>query len=198
MNNNHSKLSPRLRHQLSKITEGLEAGDLERLVSPKISVDEYKSKMGSDEEIVVVSFSVAGKEPALDIVNFVEKSYEWVADADVSSGEVFDGSYIVFVELERDGEVAEHIIEMFEDLANLTEFKLKDWEIEYHKPHKVLSMDLDVLKSGIPSSPDEYRNLVRNKQTDIDKLKAAAGVKVDTKAPKNEFTEGIKILAGIL
>jgi hypothetical protein len=59
-------------------------------------------------------------------------------------------------------------------------------------------MDLDVLKSGIPSSPDEYRNLVRNKQTDIDKLKAAAGVKVDTKAPKNEFTEGIKILAGIL
>jgi hypothetical protein len=162
-----------------------------------MSVDEYKSKMGNDDEIVVVSFNVAGKEPALDIVNFVEKSYEWVADADVSSGEVFDGSYIVFVEMERDGEVAEHIIELVEDLQNLTEFKPKDWEVEYYKPNRTLSMDLDSLKSGIPSTPDEYRNMVKSKQNDLDKLKAAAGVNVDTKAPKNEFTESLRTLAGI-
>lgn len=153
--------------------------------------------MGSDEEIVVVSFHVAGKEPALDIVNFVEKSYEWVVDADVSSGEVFDGSYVIFVELEREPDLAEHIIEMFEDFQNLTEFKLEDWSIEYYKPRKTLSMDLESLKSGIPSTPEEYRSLVKSKQDDLDKLKAAAGVNVDTKAPKNEFTEGIRILAGI-
>lgn len=192
-----NRLSPQLQRQLSNLTEGLESGDLERLVTPKIKIDEYKSKMGSDEEIVVVSFHVAGKEPALDIVNFVEKSYDWVADADVSSGEVFDGSYIVFVEIERDNEVAEHIIEMFEDLGNLTEFELDDWEIEYHKPNKKLSMDLESLRSGIPSTPEQYRSQVKSRQTDIDKLKSAAGVNVDTKAPKNEFTEGLRILAGL-
>lgn len=192
-----SKLSPQLQHQLSKLTEGLEAGDLERLVTPKVSIDEYKSKMGSDEEIVVVSFHVASKEPALDIVNFVEKSYDWVADADVSSGEVFDGSYIVFVEMERDEEVPEHIIEMFEDLGNLTEFKIDDWEVEYHKPNKKLSMDVESLRSAIPLSPEQYRSQVKSRQTDIDKLKAAAGVTVDTKAPKNDFTEGLRTLAGI-
>lgn len=97
MNNryNNHQLYPQLEHQLYNLYEGLEAGDLERVVAPKVSIDEYKSKMGSDEEIVVVSFYVSNKEPALDIVNFIEKSYEWVADADVSSGEVFDGSYIV-------------------------------------------------------------------------------------------------------
>ena len=99
--NNHLFSNPFSNLLRSELKEGLEKGDLERLVSPKISIDEYKSKMGSDEEIVVVSFTLQGKEPALDLVNFVEKSYEWVADADVSSGEVFDGSYIVFVEIER-------------------------------------------------------------------------------------------------
>lgn len=153
--------------------------------------------MGSDEEIVVVSFQVDGKEPALDIVNFVEKSYDWVADADVSSGEVFDGNYIVFVELERDGEVAEHIIELFTDLENLTEHKLEDWSIEYYKPQKTLSMDLESLRAGIPSSPEDYRNKIKSKQDDIDKLKAAAGVKIDTKAPKNDFTESLRVMAGI-
>ena len=196
-NSNNSQLSHQLQRQLSNLAEGLEAGDLERLVIPKVAVDEYKSKMGSDEEIVVVSFQVDGKEPALDIVNFVEKSYDWVADADVSSGEVFDGNYIVFVELERDGEVAEHIIELFTDLENLTEHKLEDWSIEYYKPQKSLSMNLDSLRTGIPSSPEEYRNKVKVKQDELDKLKAAAGVKIDTKAPKNDFTESLRVMAGI-
>ena len=115
-NNNHPFSNPFSNHLRSKLKEGLEQGDLERLVSPKISIDEYKSKMGSDEEIVVISFTLQGKEPALDLVNFIEKSYEWVADADVSSGEVFDGSYIVFVEIERTPDIAEQIIELLEDL----------------------------------------------------------------------------------
>jgi hypothetical protein len=42
----------------------------------------------------------------------------------------------------------------------------------------------------------------KNEQEDIhvelDKLKAVAGVKVDTKAPKNEYTESLRIAAGIL
>jgi hypothetical protein len=194
--NNH-QLSPRLQYQLSNLLEGLEAGDLERLVTPKVSIDEYKSKMGSDEEIVVVSFHVSGKEPALDIVNFIEKSYEWVADADVSSGEIFDGSYIVFVELERNSEVAKNLIEMFEDLSNLTEHSLEDWSVEYFKPRKNSKLDLESLTSIIPTTPESYRNLVKSQQTDLDKLKTAAGVKVDTKAPKNDFTEGIRTLAGI-
>jgi hypothetical protein len=194
---NHNQLSPRLQYQLSNLSEGLEAGDLERLVTPKVSIDEYKSKMGSDEEIVVVSFQVSSKEPALDIVNFIEKSYEWVADADVSSGEVFDGSYIVFVEIERNSEVPEHLIEMFEDLSNLTEHSLEDWSVEYFKPRKNSKLDLESLTSIIPLTPESYRNLVKSQQTDLDKLKTAAGVKVDTKAPKNDFTEGIRTLAGI-
>ena len=192
--NNHHPFSNLLR---SKLKEGLEKGDLERLVSSKISIDEYKSKMGSDEEIVVVSFTLQGKEPALDLVNFVEKSYEWVADADVSSGEVFDGSYIVFVEIERTPDVAEQIVEMLEDLERLTEHKVSDWEIEYAKTKQTVEPKVDALKAAIPGTPHDYRTIVKRQRNEIDQLKTAAGVKVDTVAPKNDFTESIRIMAGI-
>jgi hypothetical protein len=193
-NSNNHPFSNLLR---SKLKEGLEQGDLERLVSSKISIDEYKSKMGSDEEIVVVSFTIQGKEPAMDLVNFVEKSYDWVADADVSSGEVFDGSYIVFVEIERTPDIAEQIVELLQDLERLTEHKIKDWDIEYAKTKQKIQSDAASLKAAIPGTPHEYRTIVKRQSNEIDQLKTAAGVKVNTVAPKNDFTESIRIMAGI-
>jgi len=153
--------------------------------------------MGSDEESVVVSFVMQGKEPALDLVSFVEKSYEWVADADVSSGEVFDGSYIVFVEIERTPDIAEQIMELLEDLERLTEHKVDAWEINYAKTKQTIEPDVESLKAAVPGTPHEYRTIVKRQSNDIDQLKTAAGVKVDTVAPKNDFTESIRIMAGI-
>jgi hypothetical protein len=193
-NNNNHPFSNLLR---SKLKEGLEQGDLKRLVSSKIAIDEYKSKMGSDEEIVVVSFTLQGKEPALDLVNFIEKSYEWVADADVSSGEVFDGSYIVFVEIERTPDIAEQIVELLEDLERLTEHEVNDWKIEYAKTKQTIEPNVQSLKAAIPGTPHEYRTIVKRQSNEIDQLKTAAGIKVDTVAPKNDFTESIRIMAGI-
>ena len=184
--------------QSSKLVEGLEQGDLERLVSPKVTIDEYKSKMGSDEEISVISFQVKSKEPALDLVNFLEKSYEWVVDADLSSGELFDGSYVVFVEVERKEEIPEQIIEMLTDLENITEHKVEDWKIYYYKPKQLLEPTVEGLAAGIPLTPAEYKKKLNQETQDIDKLKNSAGVQVKTQAPKNEFTETLKSLAGII
>jgi hypothetical protein len=114
---------------LSNLAEGLEANDLKRLVHDELHIDEYKSKMGKDEDVVVVSFKVAGREPALDLVNFIEKGYDWVIDADTSPGEVNKGKYLVFVEMNRRMRVPERIIEMLGDLETLTGFKLKDWKL---------------------------------------------------------------------
>ena len=51
---------------------GLRQSDLEFTVDPVFEIDSYKSKMGDDEDIVVLSFSVNGEQPAKDLVNFVE------------------------------------------------------------------------------------------------------------------------------
>lgn len=179
----------------NNLFEGLESGDLARLIHPELHVDEFKSKLGDDEDVIVLSFKVDSKDPANDLVSFIEKGYEWVLDADVSSGEMDDGSYIVFVELDRNAEAAYNIIDLMEDLMNVTEQNISDWRVRYYKARKETELTRDALESLIPKSPEEYNR--KYGQEEIDQLKTAAGIDVDTRAPKNDFTESIRNLAGL-
>lgn len=177
------------------LKENLEHGDLKRLVHDELHIDEFKSKIGEDKDVCVVSFKISGKEPANDVVNFVEKGYDWVLDADVSAGEMFDGDYIVFVELPRNKNTAERIMEMMDDIMNLTEQDLGEWRMRYYRDNKEHPLDLDTIKRLIPTDPEEYTR--KYGQEDIDRLKTAAGVKVTTKAPKNDHTESLRVAAGL-
>ncbi len=183
---------------LRSLNEGLEKGDLARLVHNELHVDEYKSKMGNDEDMVVLSFKVGGKDPAIDLVNFIEKGYDWVVDADTSAGEMEDGDYIVFVEMERNPKVSGQIMELLNDMVGLTENEAEHWRVRYHKSGDEHECNEDTLKSLIPDSPSEYVRKVSKDKEALDKLKAASGVRVDTKAPKNEFTESLRAAAGII
>lgn len=187
-------------HQHSNLFEGLEVGDLARLIHPELHIDEFKSKLGDDCDVVVLSFKVDSKEPAGDLVSFIEKGYDWVLDADVSSGEMDDGSYIVFVELDRKEGVAEDIMDLMSDLMNLTEQETSDWRVRYYKAHKEQELSLESLIDLIPQTPEAYEKLYaqEDNHVEIDQLKATAGVKVDTKAPKNEHTEWLRNVAGII
>lgn len=180
------------------LQENLENQDLKRLVHPQLHIDEYKSKMGQDDEICVLSFLVTGKEPSMDLVGFLEKGFPWILDADVSSGEKENGKYLVFVEAERRQSLPENIILMMEDLINLTGQTLEEWNIKYHKSKHTYPLTLEELKRLIPASPKEYRESVDDTpDNELDQLKTAAGITVDTKAPVNDFTESIRIAAGI-
>jgi len=110
---------------------GLKAGDLQDLVYKVFEIDSYKSKMGNDADIVVLSFTVNEKEPATDLVDFIEKGYSFVLDADVSSGEQEDGMYRVFVEIERDKHVPEQIIELIDGISKLAD--RNDFRFRYYK-----------------------------------------------------------------
>ena len=83
------------------INESLRPNDLRHFVKKVFEIDSYKSKIGNDSDVVVLSFTVGSEDPAKDLENFIEMGYEFVIDADVSSGETDDGTYKVFVELER-------------------------------------------------------------------------------------------------
>ena len=180
----------------TNINEGLEHSDLKRLVHPELHIDEYKSKMGKDEDIIVISFKVTGKEPAEDLVNFIEKGYDWVIDADVSSGELDDGDFIVFVECDREPQAAENIYQMVEDVLNLTDQEMSDWSVQFRSDPTKSELTIETIKSNLPLTSQSY--IARFGKQEIDKLKTAAGVAVDTKAPKNDFTESLRTLAGIL
>jgi hypothetical protein len=183
-------------HNNNNLFEGLEANDLARLIHPELHVDEFKSKLGDDADIVVLSFKVDTKEPANDLVAFIEKGYEWVVDADVSSGEMDDGSYIVFVEIDRNKQLAENIMVLMNDLMNLTDQSTENWRVRYYKSHKETQLSLESLQDLIPNTPEKYES--QYGQEVIDQLKTAAGIAVGTQAPKNDFTETLRNLAGII
>ncbi len=180
----------------NKIIEGLEQNDLKRLVHPELHIDEYKSKMGKDEDVIVLSFKVAGREPAEDLVNFVEKGYEWVLDADVSSGELDDGDFLVFVELEREFDAAKNIIAMLQDVMNLTDQKIEDWTLRARSNPAGLEVSVDSIKNHIPLTSSSY--LSRYGKKELDEMRNAAGIAVNTRAPKNDRTQALRSLAGIL
>lgn len=179
------------------LRENLEKGDLSRLVHDQLHIDEYKSKMGDDADICVLSFKVSGKEPSQDLVAFLEKGYDFVLDADVSSGEKEGGDYLVFVELERTSQLPEQIMVLMEDLMNLTAQELSAWRFKYYRSSTEHELSQDNLRSVISLSSDNYKKKFEKDDIDIDSLKTAAGINVDSKAPTNEYTESLRIAAGI-
>ena len=141
---------------MNQLREGLKPNDLSDLIKPVFDVDAYKSKMGEDENVVVLSFEVTGSEPSKDVVNFIEKGYDFVLDADVSSGETGNGTFRVFVELERKEKVSEKIQELLYGLGELS--GIKEWRFRYHKEYK--SLPLDDLAKSIPITTTGYKQRV--------------------------------------
>jgi hypothetical protein len=133
---------------------GLKAGDLQDLVYKVFEIDSYKSKMGNDADIVVLSFTVNEKEPATDLVDFIEKGYSFVLDADVSSGEQEDGMYRVFVEIERDKHVPEQIIELIDGISKLAD--RNDFRFRYYKGFKSEPVSIEALTAAIPIDTESY------------------------------------------
>ena len=105
-----------------------------------------------------------------------------------------DGDYIVFIECDREPTVASNVMSMMADLMNLTEQDISEWRVRYRngREHELTEKNLQDM---IPKTPSEYRQQFGHQE--IDKLKATAGVKVNTKAPKNDMTESLRIAAGI-
>lgn len=144
---------------MSNINESLRPEDLRHLVSNIFEVDSYSSKMGSDQDIVVVSFTVEDRAPADDLVNFVERGYDFVLDADAAPHEAKDGRYHVFVEMERNRHVSENIIEMLYGLKKLT--GIDDFKFRYYKSFKSMPVDEQTLQETIPTSKQDYEVAIK-------------------------------------
>ena len=141
-----------------QIKEGLKAGDLEGVINKRFSVDQFKSKMGDDKNIMVLAFTVDGLAPAKDLERFAETGYKEILDADATPGTMEDGKHKVFVEFARTENVAKHISNFLEDLKKLT--NIDAFEFTYHKTELPLSADLKTLSETLPNTPEAYEQKI--------------------------------------
>lgn len=179
----------------SYLSEGLERGDLTRLVHPKLHLDEFKSKMGDDTDVIVLSFMVNDKEPATNLMSFIEKGYDWVLDADVSSGELEDGEYLVFVELERNIDAPDNIFSLLSDMLNLTDQDITDWQFQYKNSSKEYDISINNLANVIPLTAKAYVKKFGNPE--LEAMQESARVPIQKTAPVNSWTDHLRIAAGL-
>jgi len=158
------------------LNEGLDYHDLEGQMLPVVTVDEYAAHMGKDSEIVTLAFTVKSEAAGNDLVDWFERGYDWVLDAQVSEGEVKPGQYLVFVEMNRRTSVPKRIIELLDDLETLTALPVKDWTVivddEEYSPEE------DVLKQVITISPHDYRETEEVEEEEINEMRERAGLDV--------------------
>ncbi len=133
---------------------GLRNGDLKDLVYDVFEIDSYASKMGEDKNIVTLSFSVKDRAPADDLVKFLEGGYSFILDSDVTSGEQADGTYKVFVELERDRQSNDNIMEIIGGVSKLSE--IEKFRFRYYKNFRSHNVSIESLNEFVPTDPDNY------------------------------------------
>jgi hypothetical protein len=147
-----------------QLNEGLRPLDLKEMVYPTFEVDTYRSKMGEDRDVCVISFQVKDRAPAKDLMEFIEKGYYFVLDSDISSGENEKGEYSVFVELSRSPRLAEQIKEITYGVRKLT--GIDDFKFKYHKENTVREVTEETLKSVIPPTPSAYDGMMTRIKTE--------------------------------
>lgn len=172
---------------MRQLFEGARSGDLDYLISKKIHFDEYDSKMGRPETVCTISFKTKQREPAQDLVSFLENGYDWVLDADVSTGEIGDGEYLVFLEVQRRPSMKENIVEMLNDLKHLTNIDPKEWKFKWYKQHGYQPIDMEKLSETVPDTAARYKEMTGGFNTvkeaaksvlpDIADLKKLSGIK---------------------
>ena len=146
---------------------GLRQHDLEGMIDNIFEIDSYKSKMGDDQNIVTLSFSGKTNESAKDLVNFLEKGYSFILDADATAGEQSDGTYKVFVEIERNKAVPEQIMEIIDGLGKLS--NIDNFKFRYYKNFRSVPISIESLTENIPINSDDYG--LKTSQTTMENYK---------------------------
>lgn len=165
----------------------LKVGDLKQLVRTKIHVDEFESKMGKDDDIIVISFKVKYQDPAQDLVNYLEKGYDWILDADISSGTVSDGGWIVFIEAARRPSITKNLMSLLDDMKSLTNNDPNGYVYRYKNDTEYKDLSAEDFDNTVPLTPREYRR--RNKSQELESMLNSAGVKNND---AGEFSSDVK------
>lgn len=145
-------------------------------VSPKISIDSFQAKLGNDEDVSVLKLESTNKDVAKDLVSFIESGFEFVLDADHSPSKNNNGSYDIFVELERNDRLPQNIVELTRDIEQVT--GILPWKFNFYKNEDEHKLTIENLNNFVPTSSSEYNFLTDEKvDEDIAKFFESSNVK---------------------
>lgn len=138
-----------------QIDEAISKGQLRNLVDAIVSIDQYKSKIDEDRNMVVLAFEVMNEMAAGDLSNFIETGAYDVEDTEVSASTNVDGNYMIYVEMRRGSKLHETIRKILEDVSKLTE--IESWQ--YNTGKNGIPQSIDNLEEMIINDPVRYQSV---------------------------------------
>ena len=178
----------------SKLFKGFEVNDLKNVLHDKVHIDEFNSKVGDDDQNIVVSFMVDDRNAAEDLIDFLERGYDFILDADLSTSEVRPGSYLVFVEIPRRSKFFDELMEILEDLRAASNINPTSWKFRYLRDVNYYPLNKENVLKYVPISPRIYRERF---MTSLDEVRIAAGMPIKTKSVKNKLLNALRLMAGL-
>lgn len=156
---------------MTQINEALEYHDMMGMVKPEIHIDEFESRMGDDEDVIVVSFYVRSGQAADDLVNWLEKGYDFILDADRSPGEIKPNRYLIYAEFRRLPEFVRNFDRVMEDLPNLTAVEPDKFKIRVNRQYFPYSKQ--AMEKNVALTPAAYN---RDQEGELNEIREAAGL----------------------
>ena len=135
---------------MKRIDEGMRQGDLEDLLLPLISVDEYQSKI--DNSAVVFGFYVSERGAAEDLNRFMQRSPYDLLDTDISPAPDQHGYFMVFLELLNNDQTAENFEAILDEVAALA--NIKSWSMHSRDGEHLLPFETEKLRDLLKKSAE--------------------------------------------
>jgi len=179
------------------LSESLNYLDMENQVIPIVSVDEYAAKMGTDKDIVTITFMVKSKLVAEDLVTWFERGYDYILDASISDGELEPNKWLVFVEMERRSWVARRLLGLLKELQTLTGMAPEEYTLNIDTEE--YPMELEIMKQKIILNPAKYeieKEDIIDEELNEMRLQAGLDYK-ESETPKDEYIKSLQATAGI-
>jgi hypothetical protein len=173
--------------------ETLEYKDMEGLIKPTIHIDEFASKMSSDDDIIVLSFFVRDPNAAKDLMSWFERGYDFVIDSDRSPGEIKPNRYLVYVEIRRRSSAGRQVQQLLDDLTTLTEFEPKDWVMVYDGEEVPFTQES--FEQIVPLSPKSYRE---QHDKDLNEMRVVAGLPEKAFYEQDAAIKALQAASGII
>jgi hypothetical protein len=142
---------------VANLFEGMRQGDLEDMLLPLISVDEYESKI--DKSAVVIGFYVGDQDAAEDLNRFIQRSPVEILDTEISPAPDQQGYYMVFVELLNNDKLAGNIEDLLKEIQPLSQ--VDNWQMHIRgEPDLVPFSDKAISKHVLPPSEEKVEESI--------------------------------------
>lgn len=128
-----------------QINEGVKYNELKSLVKSQVTIADFEPKVGTTDDVTVVTFYVNDEKPADDLARFIERGVNEILDTEVSPTADENGMYLVFVEIKNE-DLMRKVFEILEDITGLVD--IKEWTIDFYNGPS-LSIEADKVKTWL-------------------------------------------------